>query len=31
MVRDYIMVAAFLLVGSFVVHRVLRRHWNTKH
>ena len=28
MVRDYIMMAAFLLIASFVVHRLLRRHRN---
>lgn len=31
MVRDYIMIGMFLLVGSFVVHRLLRRHWDSKH
>jgi hypothetical protein len=27
MVRDYIMVAVFLVVAWFVVHRMLRWHW----
>jgi len=31
MIRDYIMIAVFLLVASFVVHRLLKRHWNAKH
>jgi hypothetical protein len=31
MVRDYIMMAMFLLAASFVVHRLLKRHWNAKH
>jgi hypothetical protein len=31
MVRDYIMIAVFLLVASFTVHRLLKRHWNAKH
>jgi len=30
MVRDYIMIAVFLLAASFVVHRLLKRHWNAK-
>jgi hypothetical protein len=31
MVRDYIMIAVFLLAASFVVHRLLKRYWNAKH
>jgi len=31
MVRDYIMMAAFLLIASFAVHRLLRRHRNGRH
>jgi hypothetical protein len=30
MVRDYILIAVFLLAASFVVHRLLKRHWNAK-
>ena len=28
--RDYIMIAVFLLAVSFVVHRLLKHHWNAK-
>ena len=31
MVRDYILMAVFLLAASFVVHRLLKRRWNAKH
>ena len=30
MVRDYVMIAAFLLVALFVVHRLLRGRSNAK-
>jgi hypothetical protein len=30
MARDYIMIAVFLVVASFVVHRLLKCHWNAK-
>lgn len=31
MVRDYIMMAVFALAALFVVHRLVKRHWNAKH
>ena len=31
MVRDYVMMAAFLLIALLVVHRLVRRHRNGRH
>lgn len=30
MARDYIMIAVFLLVVSFVIHRLMKRYWVSK-
>ena len=31
MVRDYIVITVLLLRRRFLVHRLLKRHWNAKH